>query len=259
MKLYDAHIHWQDGRLASCMIDDLKECQSLGIMNWICAGATSGDWEKIQKLSEQIKGLIPAFGLHPWFIQEATDSWKEELKDYLSNPLALVGEVGLDAQVEVPWQKQVDAFLFQWNLALTYKRPVIVHCRKAYEELRELIKKEGIPSKGFLLHSYSGSREQMDEFVRLGAYFSVSGNITSPTNQKAKLNAVAFPLDRLLVETDAPFMNPYINGVKWEGMNRPQNLMSVFKELARLKKIEESKLSSILEINFKKFLSPILE
>lgn len=259
MKLYDAHIHWQDERLAPCMTADFKECQNLGIMNWICAGTTSDDWKKIQKLSELIKGLIPAYGLHPWFIQEGADSWREEIKNYLSNPSALVGEIGLDAQVEVPWQKQVDAFLFQWNLALTYERPVIVHCRKAYEELRELIKKEGVPTKGFLLHSYGGSREQIDEFVRLGAYFSVSGNITSPTNKKAKLNAVAFPLDRLLIETDAPFMTPYIDGVKWEGINRPQNLVSVFKELAYLKKMEESKLSSQLEMNFKKFLSSILE
>ncbi len=259
MKFYDSHIHWQDERLALSMINDFKECQNLGIMNWICAGTIPDDWKIIQKLSEKMEGLIPAYGLHPWFIQEHTDSWKDEIKKFLSNPSALVGEIGLDAQVEVPWQKQVDVFLYQWNLAMAYEKPIIVHCRKAYEELRELIKKEGIPTKGFLLHSYSGSREQIDEFVRLGAYFSVSGNITSPTNKKAKLNAVAFPLDRLLIETDAPFMNPYVNGVKWEGINRPQNLVCVFKELACLKKMEESKLSSQLEMNFKKFLSSILE
>ena len=259
MKLYDAHIHWQDERLQSTLVSDWQECQNLGIESWICAGTIPEDWGRIEKLKDQISGCIPAYGVHPWFVQNQTDSWKDTLKNFLSDSKAIVGEIGLDAQVEVSWQKQVDVFLYQWELALKLERPVIVHCRKAYEELREFIKKEGTPSKGFLLHSYSGSREQIEEFVRLGAFFSVSGNITSPTNKKAKLNAEAFPIDRLLIETDAPFMNPYVNGVKWEGDNRPQNLLHVFRELALIKKMEESKLSSQLEMNFKKFLNLTLE
>ena len=259
MKLYDAHIHLQDDKLSSTLESDLQECRKNGIETWICAGTIPEDWAKIQKLQKQIFGLIPAYGLHPWFIQNDFDSWKEELRSSLSDSSALVGEIGLDAQVEVSWQKQVDIFLYQWDLALKLDRPVIIHCRKAYEELRELIKKEGSPGQGFLLHSYSGSKEQIEEFVRLGAYFSVGGNITSPTNKKAKLNAQSIPDERILIETDAPFMGPYVEGVKWEGANRPQNLLVVFRELAKLKKKEESKLSSQLEINFNKFLNLTLE
>lgn len=260
MKLFDAHIHWQDERLKDSFDSDYKNARTLGIEAWICAGTFPQDWERIKELSS-FEGIVPAYGLHPWYLLTHVndEGWKDDLRRRLKASSAFVGEIGLDTMIDVPWEKQVEAFLFQWRLALELDRPVIVHCRKAYEALRELIMKEGLPSRGFLLHSYSGSIEQIDEFVKMGAYFSVSGNITSPQNKKAKLNALKIPEDRILIETDAPAMNPFIEGKKWEGLNRPQHLIYVFKELAVLKKIEESKLSSMIEKNFKTFLGITLE
>lgn len=255
MKFYDAHIHWQDKRLASSFNEDWLASHNLGIDGWICAGTFPQDWADTLNLHKLHPEIIPAFGLHPWYLEShiSNNDWKTELKNYHLQAQSIFGEIGLDYMVEVPREKQREAFIFQWRLALDLDRPVVVHCRKAYEELLGIIKYEGTPYSGFLLHSYSGSLEQIESFSKLGAFFSVSGNITTPNNKKARLNAQQFPLDRLLIETDAPAMNPFIDGKKWEGVNRAQNLIAVFNELCALKNMEESTLSSILEFNFKKF------
>jgi len=144
------------------------------------------------------------------------------------------------------------------KLSLDLKRPVIIHCRKAYEDLFEFMKAEGVSKYGFLLHSYGGSSEQISKFTELGAYFSVSGNITSYQNKKVRKNVLEFPLDRLLIETDAPSMNPWIDGKKSVGINCPQNLIYVFKELCLILQMSENELSLILENNFKKFVGDFI-
>ncbi len=261
MKLFDAHIHWQDERLRSSFEEDKQASKKMGIAAWICNGTFPQDWAAVLGLAQIHQKIIPAFGFHPWYLETHAvgETWKVELKNKIQQVPSLVGEIGLDYMIDIPRELQQEIFLFQWRLALDLDRPVIVHCRKAYEDLLRLIKNEETPFRGFLLHSYSGSVEQIEGFYKLGAYFSVSGNITTPNNKKARLNAEKFPLERLLIETDGPAMNPFIDGKKWEGMNRPQNLIYVFRELCRLKKMEESKLSSILETNFKNFVGSLIQ
>ena len=147
--------------------------------------------------------IFPAFGIHPWFVDEYDDV--NLLKTYLKRGDAVaVGEIGLDFGVEFNNQdKQIQVFIEQIDLAMAYQLPIIIHCRKAFEALYQVLAGYQGKIRG-VMHSFSGSRELMDRFIDLGFYISFSGSVTRKSARKYHKNAAAVPRDRYLLETDAP-------------------------------------------------------
>uniref|UniRef100_A0A7N0U8D6 TatD related DNase n=1 Tax=Kalanchoe fedtschenkoi TaxID=63787 RepID=A0A7N0U8D6_KALFE len=166
------------------------------------------DWGVVKQMGETYPSVIPNFGLHPWYVGERSPEWLTTLKQYLkTTPSASVGEIGLDKGTRgrtVDFTDQVEAFRFQLELAKELERPASIHCVRAFGDLLPILKDIGPFPAGIILHSYLGSAEMVPEFARLGAYFSFSGYLMSMKEQKAKKMLKTVPLERILIESDAP-------------------------------------------------------
>jgi TatD family hydrolase len=201
----------------------------------------------VADLAAQHADIAPSFGLHPWYVSERPADWLDRLRALLeAHPRAGVGEIGLDhAEKHLDPADQMRVFLDQLALARDLGRPASIHCRRAWGALQEALARTGPLPAGFVVHSYSGSRELIPALAGCGGYFSYSGSLTYPDNRRGAESAQAVPLDRLLIETDSPDILPYgasrpsaaegSEGGHVEGANEPANLVLVLQRLADLR------------------------
>jgi TatD DNase family protein len=174
-------------------------------------------------------------GIHPWFV---SDDWKEDiriLEDLLNkNPVAGVGETGLDFQDRFSNQsEQKDSFVEHLNLANKLDRPVAVHCVRAWGKLIEVLKAHS--TSRVLLHAYSGSKELIPKLLDLNCRFSFSGLVTHPNARRMREALAVVPIDRLLIETDAPDFVPQGKGLA--EVNEPANLIHIAQAVSKLRKM----------------------
>ena len=236
VRLCDVHTHLQDLRLAKTIHQVMHRSMAAGVTHMVCCGVQESDWHGVTSLAARYPGILPAFGLHPWFISSRSLDWLDRLEQLLQTSSAAVGEIGLDRIVSPRNDRdQVLVFTSQLKLAKKYKRPVNIHCRKAFGLLADLLKENGGLPHGGVIHSYSGSADMVKVFERSGAYISFSGSLTRPHNKKVRQAARAVSLERLLIETDTPDILP--TGVS-HGLNEPAHVHWVLKALAQLR--EES-------------------
>lgn len=198
MKFYDAHNHLQDERFADRQDELVAVARDAGVERMVVNGTCAQDWPKVAELARRFPGyVLPAFGLHPWFVSARAPDWEQQLARWLEEPGATIGEIGLDRwKADLPWADQEEVFLRQLALAAKLNRPVSIHCLKAWGPLCELLERSERPARGFLLHSYSGSSEVARRLLSLGAFFSLSGHLREVFRH--------IPLERVLIETDAP-------------------------------------------------------
>ena len=242
MKLFDAHCHLQDSRILD-VGKALEGATRAGVVMLACCGTSETDWEKVSHLARKYDQILPAFGLHPWYLGQRSPEWLDILRTYLEEVPSTVGEVGLDfALEEVDRQDQESVFLAQLELARALDRPVTIHCRRAWGRLQELLTDFGPLPQGFLIHSYSGSTELIEPLARLGARFSFSGTVTRSRNKRAHRNCREVPPDRLLIETDAPDMMPE---PAQGDVNEPANLVHVLHEVAVLRFEQDDEMARI--------------
>lgn len=209
MRVFDAHCHLQDPRIWSKAPQLIAKAHEVGVVNFVVNGVSENDWHLVKQLGQSYPtSVIPCFGLHPWFIQERTPSWFDMLKQFFdSTPSAAVGEIGLDKSSrgkKIDFTDQVQVFQQQLQLAKDLKRPVSIHCIRAFGDLLPIMQRIGPFPAGVILHSYLGSAEMVPEFAKLGAYFSFSGFLMSMEPRKAKKMLKMVPSERILLETDAP-------------------------------------------------------
>lgn len=247
MKLFDTHCHIQDEKIFSNAASIIEKAVEAGISKMVCCGTSEDDWPLVSKLCTSFSELIPSFGLHPWYIRKRSKDWQKALEGYLSLfPAAVVGEIGLDHAIEPrDDDAQQEVFKAQLQTAIRLKRPVSIHCRKAWEALILAIDETGPLCRGFAIHSYSGSADLIPGLAEKGAFFSFSGSLTLSGNKRARKSASFVPPSRLLIETDAPDMPPVIDG-KRVSLNEPANLIYVFRELADIRKISADELAGQL-------------
>ncbi|MDG1892616.1 MAG: TatD family hydrolase [Verrucomicrobiota bacterium] len=265
--LVDAHLHLQDQRLDAIrpgLADVLKE---KGIAHLVVNGTSMSDWAKVAACAHRFPEVIPSFGIHPWQIETHPKAWLEHLLDCLDTHGGSIGEIGLDrwrCRNNIDTQESV--FLEQWNLANARKLPVTVHCLKAWGRLMALIEKNPHQGPGFLLHSYSGPKEMVEDWVALGARFSISGSFAHPRKEKKREVFNIIPRDRLLIETDAPDMalpesaqscaTP--RDVDGKTINHPGNLDRVYAFAAQWLDISPLTLEKVVFANFIKMFRPVL-
>lgn len=174
----------------------------------IINGTSPSDWEKIAGMAEQYpEEVIPAFGLHPWFLRELPQDWKNLLETYLNRfPHALAGETGMDKvrRPSVPMDVQEDIFLTQWRLARKLNRSVVIHSVKAWPRLLPLL---GDPARPFLCHAFAGPLEYLPALTDLGAYFSLGPR---EINRKNAIDLIThIPKDKLLLESDGTTLEEF--------------------------------------------------
>lgn len=264
MKLFDAHNHLHDARLAPHRADILAALAPLDVAGAVVNGTREGDWEAVAELARELPWVTPSYGLHPWHISQRGPRWREELRHRIEDdPHAAVGEIGLDRWIEGhDLDDQRVAFTAQLALAAETDRPVTIHCIRAWGALWEVVRTHPLPRRGFLLHAYGGPLEMMPGFVELGARFSFSPYFLHERKAAQREVFRQIPADRLLVETDAPDLRPPDERNRWplrdaagEPVNHPANLSVAYAGLAEIRGMDASELAALVEENFRQLFS----
>jgi TatD DNase family protein len=259
MRFYDAHNHLQDDRLNVCREEIAAMLPGVGLSRAVVVGSGFDDWEQVAALAERHAWVQPSFGVHPWYVKEQPLDWLATLEVYLQRfPNAGVGEIGLDRWIEnADVDLQVRMMRAQLDLAARDNRPATIHCLRAFGLLDEVLRTNACPARGFLLHSYGGPVEMVEGFTKLGAYFSVSPYFLHERKARHWETFRSVPLDRLLVETDAPDMwppdeiNPRpLRDPTEKPINHPANIDLMYRELAKLRELSVEALAAQVEQNF---------
>lgn len=223
--LFDAHCHLQDARLTADLPAVLRRAERSGIRHMLCCGCHERNWDAVLDIARAHPEIVPSFGIHPWYMEGRTDGWLEKLERFLSDRPSGIGEIGLDHAVTPRADlEQETVFIAQLRLARRLKRPVSIHCRKAWERLLQILRAEGESEWVGLIHSYSGAAELLRPLEKMGFYISFSGAITRSGNKRGHRALAAVSPDRLLIETDSPDLLPA--GAAGE-FNEPANLALV--------------------------------
>jgi TatD DNase family protein len=247
-------------------VDDIAlRAAAAGVAVLVSCGTHPGDWGRTAEIAETHSAIVPAFGLHPWFIDDAPPDWPDSLRRWLLSVPSLVGETGLDGAVSAPTlDVQEQALRVHMRLARELTRPLCLHCVRAYGRLLEVLRSEEPLPAGLLLHAFAGSPEMIPRFAECGAYFSFGGNVLYDTHVRARRALVAVPEDRLLVETDAPtllppeeFRSTAVQGTRGRVWNEPANLPAIAGGIAGLLGVPGGELRRRLWCNVGRFLAPV--
>jgi len=202
--LIDTHCHLNDPAFSTSLTDVVERARKAGVVAFIVPSYDRESLKTTEELASAYKDLVyPAYGIHPWFVDNHVNL--DILRLYIRHKdTVAVGEIGLDFAPDTPPQNlQIDAFSRQLDFARESGLPVLIHCRRAHEAMYQMVKTYYGRIRG-VMHSFSGDIEMMNRFLDLGFYISFSGSVTRETAKNYHNNARVVPLDRLLVETDAP-------------------------------------------------------
>jgi TatD DNase family protein len=254
MKYFDSHAHYYDDRFESELngsVDDLIDALLSDSVSYIVNVGTSPDTSR--QAAEQARrheNIYTAIGIHPSDTRFLSDIDAElaEIESLIldeKNKCVCLGEIGLDYLYDnTDKEKQHEYFERQMLLAEKLGLPVCIHDREAHEDVMTVIRRH--PGVKGILHSFSGSQEMAKELVKLGYYISFSGTLTFTNARKPKEVAVVLPKDKVLIETDCPYLAPHPNRGK---LNHSGYLNYTNKTLAELWNITEDECAKITEEN----------
>ena len=238
----------------------MQTLEHLGIAAAVVNGTIDSDWEAVARLARDHPWVIPSYGIHPWRAAERSADWEQLLRARLDEG-GVVGEIGLDRWKEgLDLEDQDRVFRTQLRLAVEYDRPATIHCLRAWGALWDIVRETEVPARGFLLHAYGGPPGMIDGFAKRGAFFSFNGSFLDEHRHRKRDTFREVPLDRLLVETDAPAMplprdrirHPLPDSPEGTTVNHPANIDAAYEGLAQLRGIPLEELASIVEANFKR-------
>ena len=207
---FDSHAHYDDGRFDTdreALLESMQKKQVSYILN---AASNTASSLRCIDLARKYDFIYASVGVHPHDAAEMTEKTIQLLKEYAVKPkVVAVGEIGLDYYYEnSPRDAQQYWFRRQIQLAREIKMPIIVHTRDATQDTMKIVTEEKASEVGGVFHCYSGSVETAKQILEMGMYISIAGPITFKNATKAVEVVNMIPLDRLLIETDAPYLTP---------------------------------------------------
>ncbi|PKH05349.1 TatD family hydrolase [Moritella sp. Urea-trap-13] len=251
LELIDSHCHLDFADFNPDRLKVLARAKAKGVTHFLVPGIGVHNWQAVLTLASQHQGVYAALGIHPYFLADFDDSHLQLLDDYLATAknVVAVGEFGLDKMADFPFEQQLQICQQQLLLAKQHHLPVILHCRKAHNELIQLLQQAKLP-RGGVLHGFSGSRELGMQYIKLGFKLGIGGVITYPRAAKTRQAVSELPLTSLLLETDSPDMP--ISGYQG-GRNEPANITEVLQTLTKLRQepeelIAKTSVSSFFEL-----------
>ena len=205
--IFDSHAHYDDERFSEDLEELLSSFPENGVSGVISCGVNTETSLANIELAKKYPFIYAAVGYHGLNTEDVPDNYIEVLKDLIKNEKAVaVGEIGLDYHYERETRDiQLEIFEAQLKVANEFGLPVIVHDREAHGDTLEILKR--VKPKG-VLHCFSGSVETAKEILKLGMYIGLGGAVTFKNAVKPAEVAAFVPEDRLLIETDAPYMTP---------------------------------------------------
>jgi TatD DNase family protein len=208
--LIDSHAHLDMKDFKRDLDDVLERALQEGLTHIITIGIDLVSSQEALKLANQYDYIYSTIGFHPHNANEAESEQLEKICEFASEPKVVAwGEIGLDFYRNYsPREKQMEVFKRQLDLAYEVDLPVIIHERDAYAEVYAILKKKRNRITRGVIHCFSGDYDQAMAYMDLGYYISFTGKVTYKNMSKLQDAAAGVPLDRILVETDAPFLTP---------------------------------------------------
>lgn len=248
--LFDTHAHLDDARFDEDRDRVIENLRAEGISLVVNIGADMESSAASVALAEKYDFIYASVGVHPDETGKLTEADMDTLAEYAKREkVVAIGEIGLDYHnMGAPKDVQKRWFERQLCLAQELGMPYIIHDRDAHADVLEILKKYGYFNG--VMHCYSGSAEMVREVVGLGMMISFAGPVTFKNAQKTKEAAKAVPLERLMVETDCPYLSPEPHRGK---RNDSSRVRYVAEEIARLKEMELEELARITMENGKRF------
>ncbi|MDO5116826.1 MAG: TatD family hydrolase [Synergistaceae bacterium] len=245
MFLVDAHCHLNREYYPDGLADIFARAAENGVRRLLFASAdvaTSREAAELAELQREAPELYALVGVHPHEAERAAPDYIARLEELAGGErVSAIGEIGLDYFYDhSPRDVQRRVFREQIGLAKRLGKPIVIHVRDAQEkgagdangELLRILREEGAAESGGVIHCFSGNREEAEAALELGFYLSFAGPVTYPKNQALREIAMATPLDRILCETDSPYLAP--QGFRGK-QNEPRHVRSVYEYLSMLK------------------------
>ncbi len=234
MELIDTHCHLTFDDLAGDIDGVIARSREAGVVGWITVGTDPEHNRKAVKLAERFENMYAAVAIHPHDARTVTAETLEELRGLAQHKkIVAVGETGLDYHYNFSLKEdQKRVFTEHLKIAAEFDLPVIIHCREAFDETMEILKQSGDVRK-VVFHCFSGLAEQAKIVLERGFYISFTGVVTFKNAEKTRRAAEVVPLDRLMVETDCPYMSP--EPMRKQRINEPALMVHTAERLAELK------------------------
>lgn len=250
--IFDTHCHLNDEKLLSDVEEVINRARQVGVDKFLVVGWDKESSITAVKLAEQYEGVYAAIGFHPENIFDVDDKDFEECMSYINHPkVVAVGEIGLDyywTKDPVKRELQKEWFIKQIDFANEHKMPISIHNRDAFLDCLNILK-EHRPLYGGVMHCYSGSVELLKDVLDLGLYIGLDGPLTFTNAKTPKEVCEVVPLDRLLTETDCPYLSPHpLRGT----INEPKSIVLIVDEITRLKGISKK---HIMDVCYKNALT----
>ncbi|MDT8404290.1 TatD family hydrolase [Sulfuriflexus sp.] len=254
MQLVDTHCHLDFSAFDEDRAGVLSACRQQGIAQIIIPAVTRSNWANVLGLCAQEKGLHPALGLHPVFTAEHQDDDLVELEGLLARhreQVVAVGEIGLDFFIDNPdREKQSALFEAQLQLARQADLPVIVHVRKAHDQVLGFLQRAGV--RGGTAHAFNGSLQQAKKYIDLGFKLGFGGTLTYANASRIQALARQLPLDSIVLETDAPDM---VVASHRGQRNSPLYLVEILQALAAVRSESARRLAEQTTMNARTIFS----
>lgn len=249
--MLDTHCHLTDPRLASQIDDVLVRARAAGVTRFITIGTSLADDDAAIVLCHGRPDVRCAIGVHPNYSHEAEASDLPRLRDLQSDPsVVALGEMGLDYfHRYAPRNKQFQIFEAQLRLATELNRPVVIHCREATDDCVAVMKH--CPSIRAVFHCFTGTPDEARRILDAGYLLGFTGAVTFKKNDALREAVALTPPDRMLVETDAPYLTPEPH--RAQKTNEPAMVVHVAATVARVKGMSVEEVDRVTTANAERF------
>jgi TatD DNase family protein len=254
--MIDTHCHLTFRGLHDRLDAVLSEAAQAGVDRMICVGTTPDDARQAHALAQGHDNIYATVGLHPLHVDECDDraALEAAMHELADQPkIVALGEMGLDQHYdEPPLADQRERFQWQLELAGQYpNKPIVIHNRKATDETLAMLRQANLPGERFVFHCFTGEADEAKQILEFGAMISVTGIVTFKNAKQIAQAIDEVPWDRLMIETDAPFLTP--EPYRKVRPNEPRYVADVARFLAKRYGISESALIQQMDANAERF------
>jgi TatD DNase family protein len=252
--LVDSHCHLDFDEFRDRIPELLAEMSAAGVEYALCISVTLQDFPRVRGLAEAHRQLFATVGVHPDY-PDAGDVGVDELVALADHPrIVAIGETGLDyyrLEGDLNWQRE--RFRVHIRAARACRKPLVIHTRSAADDTLRIMREEGAAEVGGVMHCFTETLDVALAAVEMGFLISFSGIVTFRNAAPVREVAKALPLERILVETDSPYLAP----VPYRGkVNRPAYVRHVAEEVARLRGVSFEEVAAATTANFFRMFRP---
>lgn len=253
--MIDTHCHLTFPELHDRIDQVIDAARQAGVDQMISVGTTPDDARQALTIADEHPGVFATVGLHPLYALRVNQHhWLlNEMKELAAHPkVVALGEMGLDRHYpDPPMDVQQERFLWQLNFVEKSDLPVVIHNRQATQEVLEMLRQRSLPGERFVFHCFTGSQEELEAILEFGAMVSFTGVVTFKNARDLAQASDLVPMDRLMVETDAPYLTP--EPYRKVKPNEPRYVVEVARFLAARRGMTLEAFTAQVDANARRF------